>query len=523
MQKYDGERLNSIKYLIKERKLSAALTEIIDYMEDYPTNSYAKYQYGLILKGLRRLDEAFDVFFEIYDSNAQNKNSALYEMGRIKVIQREYDYAKYYFEKNLAESPYPETFTAIELAKIERRFGNVPKAERILQEACNDPDTNTRKYAVLELAKLELFQNKRKEAQKLLKLLKEDDNPKFRRKVSNLKGKIEVAYDRYDTALEYFEEALGTKKDDVYWSSLYEIAVVYEKQGRLQEAHDLCIRLKKEKGLDVIGDVDLLLGNIYKQQGNIQKAREKFLEATTYTGTFIEQDAYFRLGVLEKEAKNTEIAEEYFEKVIAKPNIHAAAAHLELIYIAIRREDYSKCYELIDGIKKLKLNEDLKRSFDSVKFYLATKTGKFSVDDRVMTYTNRQIQDYNEEKALNCIIKRHTDGIDANFNSNIDISALFYGMKDLLTEDKLDGQNLMDNYTIDFPNVGEYQGEELHRLRVICLPNTKNIITMYPYYKGKDTTYEESLEEEYTVSSKKVKRLSQVEKFNARYGKKATE
>ena len=39
----------------------------------------------------------------------------------------------------------------------------------------------------------------------------------------------------------------------------------------------------------------------------------------------------------------------------------------------------------------------------------------------------------------------------------------------------------MDVYSVDYPNVGETDdGQPLNHFRIVAVPNTKDIITMYP-------------------------------------------
>ena len=66
------------------------------------------------------------------------------------------------------------------------------------------------------------------------------------------------------------------------------------------------------------------------------------------------------------------------------------------------------------------------------------------------------------------------------------------------------------------PKIGYVNGISTDQIKVICLPNTDSIISIYP------TTEEDNKEEviENEKSKKKImKRKSQIEKFNARYKK----
>ena len=55
-------------------------------------------------------------------------------------------------------------------------------------------------------------------------------------------------------------------------------------------------------------------------------------------------------------------------------------------------------------------------------------------------------------------------------------------------------------------------------LKVVCLPNTQNIITMYPTIIGSEEQEKKEIIEE-KPKHKVRKRLSQIEKFNAKYNR----
>ena len=67
----------------------------------------------------------------------------------------------------------------------------------------------------------------------------------------------------------------------------------------------------------------------------------------------------------------------------------------------------------------------------------------------------------------------------------------------------------MDIYLLDYPNVGKVNGNDANCLTVVVLPNTKDIITMYPYNIPSLPTKENSF---------KVKKMSRSDKFKQKYG-----
>ena len=102
-----------------------------------------------------------------------------------------------------------------------------------------------------------------------------------------------------------------------------------------------------------------------------------------------------------------------------------------------------------------------------------------------LSYSEKQIGVYDETEAISHIIDNHTNHkYKNNFSKNIDVFTLFYDIENMLTEDKKAlTLNLNDMYHIEYPNVGK-DGESL--IRVITLPGTKNIITMFPVNDSRD-------------------------------------
>ena len=92
-----------------------------------------------------------------------------------------------------------------------------------------------------------------------------------------------------------------------------------------------------------------------------------------------------------------------------------------------------------------------------------------------------------------------------------DIELLMTEVEKKLTPDKLQKIELVDIYYLDYENIGyAMTGEQANKLKVVVIPNTKQIINMYPIYDDKNKIEEKP----------KVKRLSQIEKFNKKYNLK---
>ena len=105
-------------------------------------------------------------------------------------------------------------------------------------------------------------------------------------------------------------------------------------------------------------------------------------------------------------------------------------------------------------------------------------------------YFYSQMIDYNEEKAIEHI-KLHLDENDEKQNHSIytedvNIEKLYEKAKIKITNINPSRVAILDKYIVECDNIiGKTNGEEVDCLQVITLPNTNNIITMYPTYNLK--------------------------------------
>ena len=107
------------------------------------------------------------------------------------------------------------------------------------------------------------------------------------------------------------------------------------------------------------------------------------------------------------------------------------------------------------------------------------------------------------------------ENVITKFQNEEQIMQIFDSIGDLLTKDNAVYDSSYDKYIVRYNYVGiNENNDNIHQLLVITLPGTKDIITMYPL-NGDESNI---IVEEYDKpKEKKVKRLSQIEKFNKRY------
>lgn len=142
------------------------------------------------------------------------------------------------------------------------------------------------------------------------------------------------------------------------------------------------------------------------------------------------------------------------------------------------------------------------------------------------SYNLKQVMDYNLEDAYRHITNSHVNSSKSTktiFNPSIDIKKLMDDVKELIENNqgtsRLD--NLQEIYYIYYPECGKFVDSasyNLNHLIASTIYNTSDILTIYP-------VRENSFNEPLTFPPKNedvkaLKRVSQIDKFNMRYGKK---
>ena len=368
------------------------------------------------------------------------------------------------------------------------------------------------KYIILALAELELQTKNKKEARRLVGLIEEEQSD-FYRKVLYIKGKLATIEQEYNKAYTYLTQAQGTKKDNVYWLSQLELAKLYEKENRLEEALDVYLRIKSNRDT-LIKNIMNHLGRIYEKLERTTDARKCYQAATHNSSAVFSNEGYLNLGLLEMKEQNFQSAKEYLQKAATSNLALSINAYFSLAYIAIREEDYDTCYNIIEKLETKDLNFELERSLKKLRLYTDKKVGR-PIPKKDYKYTEEQIIDYSENKAIKYIGELHTENDALSvFGDDININTLFYQVKANIKNITPNISSLLDEYILTVPNVGYGPTGAADKIKVLCLPNTDSIITMYPINQSVSKPVEEE------VPKVAIKRMSQIEKFNARYGKK---
>ena len=94
---------------------------------------------------------------------------------------------------------------------------------------------------------------------------------------------------------------------------------------------------------------------------------------------------------------------------------------------------------------------------------------------------------------------------------------IYYKLRQMLPNDKCIYHSIFDSmHVIKYDNNGHVNSKLVDYFAVITVIGTNDIITMYPF-DNKSRSY--ALDLTPTTDVSKVKKISQIDKFNQRYGK----
>lgn len=289
----------------------------------------------------------------------------------------------------------------------------------------------------------------------------------------------------------------------------YEKMEKYVKMGSLSKLRQLMIAFPKNNFLKF--EYAKLLAET-NAKGNLNKAELLFLKLTKYFNT----SALYELARISKTKGDFIEASKYLETVISKSSIFHICNYYELACNKINLKEFDKAKEILNFVlendvnnktmfKLLSLNLTLGNYLDAFKIIKMIDSSsldqeyknKYNIaiiivskelniffpnfDYNQYNYTYLQILNYNSKLALAHITKHSNlitnDEYLSSFNSNVNIEELFKNIKNKLTRENFIDSNMSDNYIVTIPNIGS-AGESL--LRIVTIPNTKDILTMYP-------------------------------------------
>lgn len=477
-------RLDSIKKMFIERKTSKALSEIEDYLEEYPQDYFGIFLHAQILSLAEDYNRAYKEFEKVSNSNSKNNNSAKVEMAKINLRVGKDKQAKRLLKDVIENSNYDENFAREVLADYYVKQGEYYEAIKTLQSI--NPENERYKSRIGSIYSILGRKDKIEEILDQININKVNDKHALY-ELMFLNRKVR----RYDEALRIFE-LLANRKDKYYYRGLGEKAYVLALLGENSQAIKTAQEAIDSNYFDKTKNPYIPLGIVYADRASYKQAKEMFVEALSSQKKEIREDALYRLAKLEQNVNNLQQAKEYFE-VLLESYEPKEVYYTKYLSLLIRNKEFKKAESILqEAISKC---PKIKTSDNRLLKLIINKHLNKESNLETLSYVENQIMDYSEDKAIE-YIKRQRD-TSSPFNKNIDIKELFEYTKTKLTEENICYGDILDVYEIEYQNVGEGK----NKYRVLVEPFTKNILTMYPH---NETRYH-SLGEYRRVEEKELK------------------
>lgn len=199
----------------------------------------------------------------------------------------------------------------------------------------------------------------------------------------------------------------------------------------------------------------------------------------------------------------------------------------ELYYIYYYLNMYNEAIELLPVIYKTKCINSY-----SVSISEMIMKKQLGMDIRAKkgdkcAYIRSQIFSYSTSSALDHI-KSHLDETQdssSSFNKDINLEYLFEVVrKNIKNSKKVNKEEILEIHYFGISNVGYYNDDICNFIKVVVIPNTDNIISMYPILNT-DYSYKSDCplnldcdyEKLFNKPKSNVKNLSRIDKFNNKF------
>lgn len=245
-----------------------------------------------------------------------------------------------------------------------------------------------------------------------------------------------------------------------------------------------------------------------------------YQKCATYLGYFLEEypnDEYGRFfeSRLLRQANLFEDALQILNDLDADKNFGIVIDKIKC-FIELKR--YEEALDLSSRYENKCNNKEMMDYCKRVRVFASTKLG-IELNSSMYSYVEAQTICYTKDKTID-YIKHEMPKYCFKENISIsDIEKIMDEIKEVLSKSKyyFNIATLTDTYLFEYPEIGEYENQTVNILKVVTTHDTNNIIMLYPNVEKKNLSYEKINENPKIELKVKQKRISQIDKFNARY------
>lgn len=494
--------VEKIRELIRNEKYQLVEYSINNFIEKYGEDCYLLHEKARYKAATNNIEEAKKIYKLIIDADSENKYYSLYELGKLESETGNFNLALSYYEMILSSNHKEKCHALLETAKVLNLIGENKKAEEYLNIIIDNNMEN--KYRAMENLAIVLMDiGNLKLAEYYIEETKnhvEDANYKY------LKGCLEIKRRNYIEGKKYFEDIL---KNEPYFKTKATLTlanVEYDLEN-YEKAIEILKTIKEDTGFYYY-EANKKIAHCYIKLKMFEEAEEQIHLLDKEDNRYIIEQS-FLYGRLYQIKGDYISALSYYQNVSIDSNILYLDSLHHRICILIKLQKYEDAYKLIDELEKNDNNNRYTERINSMKIFLNRELN-LGLNLKVKRYTDMLINYYNKDLVLEHI-EKHKYEDDNNvrhtiFSDDIDINELYNHVINNINEDNFYYSDFMDVYIIPYKSVGIDNGEIINFVKAVTLPNSKDIITIFPFNKLP------------SIKKAKVKELSRIEKFNLKYG-----
>ena len=502
---YDNNWLKRIADFVRNGKIDAALTEIDKYRDAYPKDVMINLTLVRLYIAQDKDMEALELCFELLDKKFHKKEDVMQvEMciGDIYAKRKDYDNALEMYRRAFERASDRNISAILKIINLYDTMGDYNTCLGLLdlyQNESNESIFNYKRSNVLSAL------GNHKKSLEIMKKVKIDRTNGITEQERNYR----IGYEYYmladfEKAEEYLRKAL-TNKNQLYWNAYCFLARIEMKRNYLVNAINMLNQVVKADGSD---ESRFALIDAYMRRCDYENA---YKVAHTFKSFENREYAYGRLAY---DKSNYSRAKEHFDKAMSadsdKDNYNLITYAILVNY---RLKKYFKARKLLRKYyngNESKYNPYSIQDLNLLRIVMNYRDGRF-INVEGLTYSQKQAISYDEEEAIKHVQNNHVENSRIScFNDTVSVRELFIWLHSVLPTLTKYSDGFLDRYILEYKNIGETKGNSQDKICVLCLPETFNIVTCYPY---------ENEEENYGVKrSKFIQRESQIDKFNRRYG-----
>ena len=500
-QFYDNNLLNEIEYQLDTGNPSKALVLSDEYLIDYPADVLGPLYKARALVDLGRADELGDLTDETAFLYAHDTRAAIMgftQLANIYASCGEQDKAIDLYNKAINLENDTNDFLSL---KARSGLVNLYVKNKDFETALdiiNDTQNKSDDTFITKKAYIYFLQGKYNDALELLKTTK-TEKKSYEEQFSNyLHGRCYFALGKFDLADNYFKKCL-VNKNILYYKAIYYLSGVCSATNHLEKALDYANQIEncpelKDNEVRAKFRIYLKMGYTAKAKKLMKKPKEEIFK-------------YYLMTKYYYAIKEYDKAIEYATHVLNEDTtgLFNIAAQIYLMSYMKKGE-----YEYVKSILPYFYDDIDKLAIHQMNCYIASKQESDEYNNLKM-YNCQQILQYDEEKAIQHVIAHHSN----NFDSEEYIRELFSNKEELIKGQRCLCDTIFDKYIIPYRGVGFDDEGNCNALVIITLPDSSNVITMYPL-SGCEVYFEKN----HKTSKEKAreKRPTGLDKFVNKYG-----